>query len=101
MPPCLTLSIIRYGLKVKWGIPVKGVAPSPTPWCCSYQKGSLQVTLDYGRQLYLLTYIVDKILENLKYALLLILHLPLKNTEGLFKQHKLVYITFFLNDTKK
>ena len=30
------------------------VAPSPTPWCCSYRKGSLRVTLDYGRQLYLL-----------------------------------------------
>ena len=28
------------------------VAPSPTPWCCSYRKGSLRVTLDYGRQLY-------------------------------------------------
>ena len=28
----------------------EGVAPSPTPWCSSYRKGSLQVTLDYGRQ---------------------------------------------------
>ena len=26
------------------------VAPSPTPWCSSYRKGSLWVTLDYGRQ---------------------------------------------------
>ena len=34
MPPCLTLSIIRYGSRVKWGNPGKGVAPSPTP-CCS------------------------------------------------------------------
>ena len=33
----------------------EGVAPSPTPWCSSYRKGSLRVTLDYGRQLYLLT----------------------------------------------
>ena len=32
----------------------KGVAPSPTPWCSSYRKGNLRVTLDYGRQLYLL-----------------------------------------------
>ena len=31
------------------------VAPSPKPWCSSYQKGSPRVTLDYGRQLYLLT----------------------------------------------
>ena len=29
----------------------EGVAPSPTPWCSSYRKGSLQVTLDNGRQL--------------------------------------------------
>ena len=52
MPPCLTLSIIRYGSRVKWSNPGKGVAPSPTPWCSSYRKGSLRVTLDYGRQLY-------------------------------------------------
>ena len=30
----------------------KGVAPSPTHWCSSYRKGSLRVTLDYGRQLF-------------------------------------------------
>ena len=29
--------------------------PFPTPQCSSYRKGSLQVTLNYGRQLYLLT----------------------------------------------
>ena len=34
----------------------EGVAPSPKPWCCSYRKGSLRVTLDYDRQLYF-TYI--------------------------------------------
>ena len=32
----------------------EGVAPSPTSWCSSYRKGSLRVTLDYGRQLYYL-----------------------------------------------
>ena len=52
MLPCSTLSIIRSGSRVKWGNPGKGVAPSPTPWCSSYQKGSLRVTLDYGCQLY-------------------------------------------------
>ena len=52
MSPCLTLSIIRYGSRVKWSNPGKGVVPSPTPWCSSYRKGSLRVTLDYGRQLY-------------------------------------------------
>ena len=49
MPPCLTLSIIRYGSRVKWSNPGKGVAPSPTPWCSSNQKGRLG-----GCQLYLL-----------------------------------------------
>ena len=28
----------------------------PTPWCSSYRKGNHRVTLDYGRQLYLLMY---------------------------------------------
>ena len=50
MPPCSTLSIIRYGSRVKWSNPGKGVAPSPTPRCSSYWKRRLQVTLDYGRQ---------------------------------------------------
>ena len=52
MPPCLTLSNIRYVSRVKWSNPEKGAAPSPTPRCSSYWKGSLLVTLDYGRQLY-------------------------------------------------
>ena len=46
MPPCLTLSVIRYGSRVKWSNPGNGVAPSPTPWCSSYRKGSIPVTLD-------------------------------------------------------
>ena len=49
----------RYGSKVKWRNPRKGVAPSPTTWCSSYRKGSLRVTLNYGRQLiYIYIYIV-------------------------------------------
>ena len=36
IPPYLTLSIIRYILRVKWSNPGKGVVPSPTPWCSSY-----------------------------------------------------------------
>ena len=42
---CLSHSIIRYGSSVKWSNPGKGVAPSPTPWCSSYRKESLRVTL--------------------------------------------------------
>ena len=53
MPPCLTLSIIRCGSRVKWSNPGKGVAPSLTPWCSCYRNGSLLVTLDYGCQLLL------------------------------------------------
>ena len=52
--PCLTLSNIRYVSGVKWSNLGKGVAPSPTPPCSSYLKGSLLVAFDYGRQLYLL-----------------------------------------------
>ena len=56
MPPCLTLSMIRYGSRVKWVNPGKGVAPSPTPRCSSYRKGSLRDNLNYSRRLYLLIY---------------------------------------------
>ena len=56
IPSCLTLSNIRYVPGVKWSNQGKGVAPSPTPRCSSFWKGSLLVALDYGRQLYLLYY---------------------------------------------
>ena len=52
IPPCLTLSNMRYVSSLKWSNPGKGVVPSPTPRCSSYWKGSLLVALDYGRQLY-------------------------------------------------
>ena len=42
MPPCLTLSIIRYGSRVKWSNPGKGVVPSPTHW--SIEKGAFRST---------------------------------------------------------
>ena len=40
IPPCLTLSNIRYVSRVKWSNRGKGVAPSPTPRCSSYGKGA-------------------------------------------------------------
>ena len=46
---CLTLSIIRYGSRIKWSSLAKGAAPSPTPRCSSYWKGRLRVAFDYGR----------------------------------------------------
>ena len=52
---CLTLSIIKYILRVKWSNPGKGVVLSLTLQCSSYWKGSFWIALNYGRQLYLLT----------------------------------------------
>ena len=48
------LNTQHYKVRIKGKVEQssEGVAPSPTPWCSSYQKGSLRVTLDYGRQLY-------------------------------------------------
>ena len=60
MPPCLTLSIIRYGSRVKWRNPGKRSSVLPTPWCSSDRKGCLRVILDYGRQLYFI-YIIKMI----------------------------------------
>ena len=50
IPPCLTLSNIRYVSRVMWSNPGKEVASSLIPRCSRYWKGSLLVTLDYGRQ---------------------------------------------------
>ena len=36
----------KVRIKVKWSNPGKGVALALTPWCSSYRKGSLRVTLD-------------------------------------------------------
>ena len=38
-------------VRAEWRNPGNGEAPSPTHRCRSYWKGSLQVALDYGRQL--------------------------------------------------
>ena len=56
IPPCLTLSYTRYVSMVKWSNPGKIVAPSPTPQCSSYWKGSLLAALDYGRQIIIYIY---------------------------------------------
>ena len=51
------LNTQHYKVRIKGKVEQswEGVAPSPTPWCSSYRKGSLWVTLDYGRQLYFIT----------------------------------------------
>ena len=50
------LNTQHYKVRIKGKVEQsrEGVAPSPTPWCSSYRKGCLRVTLDYGRQLYFL-----------------------------------------------
>ena len=49
------LNTQHYKVRIKGKVEQsrEGVAPSPTPWCSSYRKGSLRATLNYGRQLYL------------------------------------------------
>ena len=64
IPPCLTLSNIRYVSRVKWSNCGKGVASSPTPRCSSYWKGSHLVTLNYGRQLYFLFVLFFKLQQK-------------------------------------
>ena len=56
------LNTQHYKVRIKGKVEQsrEGVVPSPTPWCSSYRKGSLRVTLDYGRQLYFT--ILDKII---------------------------------------
>ena len=49
--------LLRYVSRVKWSNPRKRVALFPTPWCSSYRKGSLWVTLEYSRQLDFYIYI--------------------------------------------
>ena len=50
--PLLNTQHYKVRIKGKVEQSREGVAPSPTHWCSSYRKGSLRVTLDYGRQLY-------------------------------------------------
>ena len=50
IPPCLTLSNIRYVSRVKWSNHGKGVAPSPT----TIEKGAFGSPSTKGRQLHFL-----------------------------------------------
>ena len=66
IPPCLTLSNIRYVSRVNWSNPGKAVACTPTPRCRSYWKGSPLVALNYGRHLYNLCVKIDNEKTDLK-----------------------------------
>ena len=58
------LNTQHYKVRIKGKVEQsrEGVAPCPTTWCSSYRKGSLRVTLDYGRQLYFTIH--DIIIKN-------------------------------------
>ena len=43
MPPCLTLSIIRYGSKIKWSNSGNGVVPSLHHGFLAIEKGALRL----------------------------------------------------------
>ena len=62
------LNTQHYKVRIKGKVEQfrEGVAPSPTPWCSSYRKGSLRVTPDYGRQLYF-TYIYIAFMQGSSY----------------------------------
>ena len=68
------LNTQHYKVRIKGKVEQsrEGVAPSPTHWCSSYRKGSLRVTLDYGRQLYF-TYILLTTSPFYDYSRLLLL----------------------------
>ena len=55
----LNTQLYKVRIKGKVEQSWEGVAPSPTPWCSSYRKGSLRVTLVYGHQLYF-TFTINK-----------------------------------------
>ena len=73
------LNTQHYKVRIKGKVEPsrEGVVPSPTSWCSSYRKGSLRVTLDYGRQLYF-TYYNDLDLNCKKLFLLFLIEF-LKN----------------------
>ena len=59
IPPCLTLSIIRYASRVKWSNLGNLVVHFPTPWCSSYWKGSLLVPLDKRKTTLLIYFLIN------------------------------------------
>ena len=63
------LNTQHYKVRIKGKVEQsrEGVVPSPTHCCSSYRKGSLRVTLDYGRQLYFYSFFYTK--SNIKIVL--------------------------------
>ena len=96
------LNTQHYKVRIKGKVEQsrEGVAPSPTNWCSSYRKGSLRVTLDYGRQLYF-TYIYIYIYVCVCVCVILQITIgaQLRNMHILICLIKCIYLfsTFFMN----
>ena len=75
--------------------------PSPMLQCSSYWKGSLQVNLDYSRQLYLLQHYNKNIIliEYRAFVLVRKRFFKVKSLSGLFKIVKMEDILSFLRET--
>ena len=60
------LNTQHYKVRIKGKVEQsrEGVAPSPTHWCSSYRKGSLRVTLDYGRLCICMNVCIIEIRQN-------------------------------------
>ena len=70
IPPCLTLSNIRYVLRVKWSNPGKGVAPPSTLRCSSYWKGAFwSPSTTVANFTYFIFIKMDLVLNNLQWLI--------------------------------
>ena len=59
------LNTQHYKVRIKGKVEQSREGVAPSPWCSSYRKGNLRVTLDYGRQLYFHLYIYIIIIQNI------------------------------------
>ena len=58
------LNTQHYKVRIKGKVEQSREGVATSPWCSSYRKGSLRVTLDYGRQLYNFTLLLTILLSN-------------------------------------
>ena len=80
------LNTQHYKVRIKGKVESsrEGVAPCPTPWCSSYRKGSLRVTLDYGRQLY---FTIPSVICHFPLIIIRMVHFSLPNSIPIFWQY--------------
>ena len=83
------LNTQHYKVRIKGKVEPsrEGVAPSPTSWCSSYRKGSLRVTLDYGRQQLYFTYTRFSRLAEIRWSVCI------------SKSQRILCVSFFRTDS--